>query len=332
MGRRFPAAVVWACAAVLVMTTAALPAPTPTAVITHTDRLGRRVEIPVPVKRAVFLQMYELIPVLDVWEKVAGLGRYAFVNDIVASSRAHRHGTVPAVGGGNDINVEAVIRVRPDLIVTWTASPEQVRFLEGKGLRVIAEYPESIQELREVMKLLGRVFQRERRVSRAIGEMDLLLGDIRARVAKAPPSPRPRVLWLGSRPTTVACRNSIGNELIRLVGGENPAEAIPLRNTDIPLERIISWNPDIVFIWGNARYGARHILESSHWRTVNAVKHGRVYKLPEWSTWSPRVALVALWMAMRTYPERFEGLDFSSVADRFYRLVFGLSYKGEGWH
>jgi iron complex transport system substrate-binding protein len=93
------------------------------------------------------------------------------------------------------------------------------------------------------------------------------------------------------------------------------------------MERIISWNPDVIFIWGNASYTARSILQSSQWRFIKAVREGRVYKAPEWSTWSPRLAPIALWMAMKTYPEYFRDINLNKVTDDFYWKVFGISFS-----
>jgi len=36
---------------------------------------------------------------------------------------------------------------------------------------------------------------------------------------------------------------------------------------------------------------------------------------------------VALWMAMKTYPEQFRDVEFDKVADDFYRAVYGISYR-----
>lgn len=298
--------------------------------IHHIDGLGRRVEIPVPVKRAVFLQMYELIPVLDIWDRVVGMSRYAFTNDLLLAARPNIEKMYPIVGGGTDINLEALVRVKPELIITWAATPGQVRFLERKGFNVIAEYPERIGELCEVIRFLGRVFQREQRVNHVLSEMESILWTVRNRVSSSRRGQVPKVLWLGSRPTTVACRNSISNELIGLIGGSNPAGDISARNIEVSLERIIRWNPDVIFIWGSAKYGVRHILDDPRWRTVNAVKNSRVFKAPEWSTWSPRVALVALWMAMKVHPELFRDMSFPRTAEHFYRRVFGISYSSGG--
>jgi len=119
----------------------------------------------------------------------------------------------------------------------------------------------------------------------------------------------------------------IQNDLISLINAVNPAGDIPSKNPDVSLEQILVWNPDVIFIWGNTRYSAADILGNTQWRFVRAVREGRVYKAPGWSTWSPRLAPVALWMAMKTYPAYFRGVDMDRIVDDFYREVFGVPYS-----
>ena len=96
------------------------------------------------------------------------------------------------------------------------------------------------------------------------------------------------------------------------MGGMNPAATIPQTSLDVSMEQIVAWNPDVIFIWGYAGYTAESILGNPQWRSVTAVKQGKVYKAPLWSTWSPRVAPIVLWMAMKTYPESFSDVDAES--------------------
>ncbi|MDI6890146.1 MAG: ABC transporter substrate-binding protein [Thermodesulfovibrionales bacterium] len=294
--------------------------------ITYNDKLGRKVAIDVPVKRAVFFISYELIPTLGVWDKVVGISRWAYDNDLMKAAKPDIEKTIPSVGSGSDVNIEALLKLKPDLVITWTFKPETIRFMEEKGLKVIAIYPESLEELHDVMRLHGRLFKREKQMEHSISQMEKIFKLIKERVSKIPDDKRKKVLWLGGKPTSVACGIGVTNDVFKLIGGINPASVIRQRNADIPMERIIAWNPDVIFIWGNASYRARDILNSSQWSSVKAVKKGRVYKAPEWSTWSPRLAPIALWMAIKTYPEYFGDVNLNKATDEFYRSVFSIPY------
>ncbi len=295
--------------------------------ITYTDKLGRVVRVTAPVRRAVCLQFYELLPALNCWDQVCGVSRWAYKNDLILATRSEIAKTIPAVGPGTEVNMEALLKLKPDLVITWTFKPEQVQFMERQGLTVIAVYPESLSELYAVMDLFSRVFGKERRMQEIKAQMDICLSVIRTHTTRIPPAKRYRALWLESRPTSVAGSLGVTQDVLSMIGATNAAGAIHERSRDVTLEQIIAYNPDVIFIWGNASYSATDILTNPQWSSIKAVKTGRVYKAPEWSTWSPRLAPVALWMAARTYPEYYKDVNLEKMIDDFYRQTYGLTYK-----
>ncbi len=295
--------------------------------ITYKDKLGRDATVKVPVRSVVFFQTYELIPSLGIWDKVVGISRWAYENDLMLAAKPDIKKTIPSAGSGTDVNIEAILKLKPELVITWTWNPNVVWFMQEKGLTVISIYPESLQELYDVMRLHGRLFKKEKKMEQSIAEMERIFSIIRERVSKIPSDKRKKVVWLGSKPTSIACGIGVTNDIFNLIGGINVAGKIPQRNADFSMEQILSWNPDVIFIWGNANYKARDILENSQWDSLKAVKEGRVYKSPKWSTWSTRLAPIALWMAMKTYPEYFHDINYEKITDNFYRKVFGIPYS-----
>ena len=292
--------------------------------VTYTDKLGRKVDLAFPVRRAVVLQLYEFLPALNCWDRVAGVGRYAYDNDLLLVARPDIRTRFPSVGSGTDLNMEALLRLRPDLVITWTFKPENVQFLQDRGLKVIAVYPDSVPELYDLIRLQGRMFQREAQAKNTITQMEEVFRLVQARSSSLPVERRKKVLWIGGRQNNVAGASGLTDKLLNLIGGRNVAGGIPQRNADVSIETIIGWNPEVIFIWGNAQYSARDILSSPQWQHVKAVRDGKVFKAPEWSTWSPRLAPIALWMAMKTYPERYRDINLISTTDGFYRKVFGM--------
>ncbi|GAB5046480.1 ABC transporter substrate-binding protein [Thermodesulfovibrio sp. TK110] len=292
------------------------------------DKLNRKITVQIPVKRAVIVISYELIPALNIWNQVAGVSRWAeehcdLYKAIVKTNPSFKK---PAVGAGSDVNVEAVLKLNPDIVITWTYNPNTIKFLEQKGINVIGIYPDSLRELYEVMRIHGKLFGKEKRAEEVISEMEKIFKLIKDRVSKIPENKRKKVIHLGGKPTTVSGAIGVTNDVIEIAGGVNSANSIKQRNTDVSVEKIIQWNPDVIFIWGSAGYDESWLYNNSQWRFVKAVKEHKVYKLPKWSTWSPRLAPVALYMAMKIYPEAFKDIDFEKTADRFYLKVFEISY------
>ncbi len=295
-------------------------------IVSYRDKLGRVVQVNAPVKRAVILSTYEIIPMLGVWDSVAGVGRWAYDNDLIKATKTDVR-SIPSVGTGTDINMEALFRLNPDIVITWTFRPEQVSFMEKRGLKVITVYPDSIAELYDVLRIHGRLFGKEKIMNSSIARMESMFNMIKSRVGKVPVSGRRKVLWLGTRMTNVSGGVGMTHDTLTMIGAINPASNIKQRNVDVSVEKIIEWNPEVIFIWGGAKYGADDILKNPQWRYVNAVKNRKVYKTPEWSTWSPRIAPVTLWMACKTYPEYFRDVKLDAVIDDFYIKVFRVPYR-----
>lgn len=295
--------------------------------ITYVDKLGRTVNIALPIKRAVLFETYELSAGLGIWDRIVGISRYAYENDLILAIKPDIAKTIPAVGWGGDVNIEALLKLRPDLVLTWTFKPETVRFMEEKGLKIITIYPESLPELYQALRLQGRLFGKEKRVENIIAKMDGIFKMISDRVGKIPPDKRKKAIWINGTPTTVSGGIGVNNDIFSLINGINSAASLSERSADVSMERIIAWNPEVVFIWGSAKYGSDDLFANPQWRHVDAVKNNRVYKAPKWSTWSPRLAIIALWMAMKTYPDSFRDVDLQKTADEFYIKVYGIHYS-----
>jgi iron complex transport system substrate-binding protein len=303
-----------------------LPAlPTSAASLTYKDKMGRSVTIKTPVKRAVMYETYELLPVTGAWSQVAGISRYGHDNDLLQAVYPDIR-RIPDAGSAMDTNAEVLLKLKPDVVFTWTVDPQVVRFLEQKGVTVVAVYPESIPELYEVMRMEGKLFGKEKKVEAVIAKMEVMFNLIRHRVANIPTTTRKKALYLTGKQTRVNGRIGITQDLFTMMALDNVAQELGERSADVSLEKIISWNPDLIYIWGNARYSATDLIKNQQWRHINAIKKANVHKAPKWGTWSPRLAPITLWMAATAYPERFKDIDVTKTIDRFYRDVYGIPY------
>ena len=295
--------------------------------LTYTDKLGRTVAVPLPVNRAAIFQIYELIPALGIADKIVGIGSYAYDNDLMKAAIPDIKNTIPCAGNGVDLNIEALLKMEPDVVITWTFRPDSLRFMEQKGLRVIGISPENLSELYDVIRLHGSLFGKQDRAEMCIAEMEKIFSAVTATLSVLPPGKRRKVLYLMGRPTSVAGDAGVAGDLVKMSGGINSASGIRQQSSDVSMEQIVAWDPDVIFIWGHAGYTAQSILESAQWRCIRAVREGRVYKAPKWSNWSLRIAPVVLWMAAKTYPDAFQHIDLDVTFDEFYRKVYGIPYE-----
>lgn len=289
--------------------------------IDYTDKLGRHVRIQAPVQRAVVMHFWEILPALRCWDRIVAVSSQVSSWDFMLRSIPDLS-RMPSVGTGYDPNIETLLKLRPDIVITSNYRPEHTRFLEQKGLTVIALNPDSVAEMCGLIEFEGKLFDRRKEAQRVTVEMKRVFDLVKERTAKVPSSRMKKVLWLSLRPNMVGGGTGMTNDSIAMIGARNVAGGIAERSPVVPVESIIGWNPDVIFIVGNARYDKQDILGNPQWRFVKAVREKQVFKTPRWTTWSPRLALIVLWMAAKTYPELYRDIDLRDSADRFHREIF----------
>lgn len=155
---------------------------------------------------------------------------------------------LPSVGTGLRPNVELVLALKPDLVVSRSgkAAGEAVDALRARGLKVAAFDPTGLDELYSVIGRLGVLWGRE-----AEGKQlaDKIRGDV-ARVEKktAGVEKKRRVVYeVRSEPLTVAGSGGMLDEVIQAAGGENAVKA-PKKILSFDPEALLRLDPDVYVV------------------------------------------------------------------------------------
>jgi iron complex transport system substrate-binding protein len=289
------------------------------------DALDRDVIIEkVPVHSVAYMTYYETIPALNAWEKVVGINRFAYKNELMNASHLNLQ-SIPSPGTGSEVNIETMLRLKPDVVFTWTYKPDLVTFMHDKGLHVIAFDPKNLddvyRDLRVQGVLLGKSDEAEKSIEKTKNLFALI--DERLKQVKQPKT----IIWTWSKPTKIAGGDGVMSDVLKRLGVYHPGDTFGSINPEISLEKIVRINPDVIIIWGSAKYSAEDLLNDPQWRTIKAIKNKQVFKAPDWGSWSPRVALLALWSAAKIYPELFKEDEVSTITKEFNQAVFGVSLR-----
>jgi len=123
------------------------------AAITVEDDRGRRIELPVPPQRIVSLlpSLTETVCALQACKRLVGTDRWSNWPAEVL--------TLPKLGGLEDTQIERIVALKPDLVLSAGSSRANDR-LEALGLRVLALEPMSLQDTERVIA----------KVAQALGE------------------------------------------------------------------------------------------------------------------------------------------------------------------
>ncbi|MDB5894922.1 MAG: transporter substrate-binding protein [Rhodoferax sp.] len=117
-----------------------------------TDARGRVVSFARSPQRIVSLlpSLTESVCALSQCGRLVGVDRFS---NHPASVRA-----LPQLGGGIDPNIEAIVALRPDVVLLATSSRASDR-LEALGVKVLALEPKTHADVRRVLQSLGRLLE-----------------------------------------------------------------------------------------------------------------------------------------------------------------------------
>ncbi len=228
-----------------------------------TDDRGRRVSLPASPARIVSIlpSLTEMVCQLGQCQRLVGVDRYSNYPEQVRR--------LPKVGGGLDPNVEAIVALRPDVVLLATSSPVAAR-LESLGIKVLALEPKRYSDVQRVLAQMG--------VLLGVADASRLWTEIEAGVASAakslPASIRGKRIYfeVNSAPYAAGEASFIGETLQRL-GMRNivPAELGPFPK--INPEFVVRADPDLIMV-GDANFAG--MAQRPGWSGMRAIATQRV--------------------------------------------------------
>ena len=237
---------------------------------------------------------------------------------------------------------ESVAALTPDLVITKsTVEGQAARTLKALGIPVMHVGAETPGMFLADIRNLGKVLGQERRADTIVQFYTDKLAQIQQAVAPVPDSSRPRVLVMeysnrGNRQAlNVPAPGWIQTQQAVISGGRLVwTDSVSVRDgwQITGFEQIAAWNPDKIFLIVWYQLKGTEVLDSLYkdpkWATLAAVKQHALHLFPQdifgWDSASPRWILGALWMAKKTYPEKFADLDMSRTVMAFYTRMYGL--------
>ncbi|MDO8277194.1 MAG: helical backbone metal receptor [Burkholderiaceae bacterium] len=218
------------------------------------DRTPRRIVSLLP-------SLTETVCALGECARLVGVDRYS---NHPASVRS-----LPQLGGGIDPQIEAVVALRPDLVLMATSSRAIAR-LESLGLKVLALEPRRSADVQRVIAVLGQVLEvpDAQRVWRAID------AEVVAAAKALPPRAHGmRVYFEVNRGPYAAGQSSFIGEVLSRMGLDNimTPELGPFPK--INPEYVVRADPDLILI---SQRNAQGLEQRPGWAGIRALRDRRV--------------------------------------------------------
>ena len=180
---------------------------------------------------------------------------------------------LPQVGGGLDPNIEAIVALRPDVVLMATSSRSADR-LRALGLKVVALEPKSHADVQRVMLKIGQLLEvpDAQKIWRAID------AGVSAAAQSLPLSVQGTRVYFEVDPGPYAASESsfIGETLIRLgVKNTVPASLGPFPKLNP--EFIVHANPDLIMVGEKSATG---MAQRPGWSSMRALREQRLCVFP----------------------------------------------------
>lgn len=245
--------------------------------------------------------------------------------------------------GKNTANIEEILKIYPDVIISMgyvdaTAVSQADQIQAQLGIPVVLVDGE-LTRLDKAYEFAGELLGARPR-ARELGAYCRETVNAITSNAKLIPQDRQVRVYYAEGPTGLQteARGSEHTRVLDLVGGVNVA-AIPGERgkgmASVSLEQVLSWNPEVILTWSKTHGGAYDlILTDPKWKSIKAVKTGRVYEVPHgpfnWFDRPPSVnRLLGLkWLASLLYPETFD-YNLAAEVKEFYARFYHYRLSDE---
>lgn len=161
---------------------------------------------------------------------------------------------LPHVGDAFAVNAEAIIGLKPDLVLAWDGGtpPETVERLASLGLHVESIKVRTLSDVATALERVGQLLGTPAAGKAAAAAYRKRLSEISARYHDAK---RLRVMYqIEANPAFTINRNSPISEVISLCGGVNVFAGLSQLAAPVSKESVLAANPDVV-IYGEQDMG-----------------------------------------------------------------------------
>jgi iron complex transport system substrate-binding protein len=276
--------------------------------VTITDKLDRKIEFKSSPKRIISLSpsTTELLFAMGLGPSVVGVTEHC---NFPAEALA-----LPRVGSGTleGISREAILSLSPDLVLCkWDSHQPLVETFEKLGVPIVGLGPETLSQMFDEARLLGRVTNQQVAAERLILAMEKRLIQLKAIVSQIGEAEQKRVFYqVWDSPLMTAGPKSFIGELLETAKLKNVFHDLNARYTRVSSEVIVERDPEIIL--APTTHSVEVRLESfasrPGWDKVAAVRDQRIYIIDgdQVSRCGPRLLDALEQMIQVSYPASYQ--------------------------
>lgn len=244
------------------------------ATVEVTDDEGHVVRLAQPAKRIVSLAPHvtELLYAAGAGPRMAGAVQYSDYPEAATK--------LPRVGGYSSVDMEAVVALKPDLVVAWKSGNRNALLdkLKALGIPVFINEPRRIEDVAGSIERLGKLAGTEGVAHTAAAAFRSRHAQLYQRYASLPKVTVFYEIW--NRPLMTINGKHLISDVMRLCGGENVFGSLPVLAPQVTAEAVLAANPDVILASGMGEARPEWLDEWKRWPKLTATAQGNLYFIP----------------------------------------------------
>ena len=249
-------------------------ASTASAQIELTDDAGEHIVLAQPARRIVSLAPHvtEILFAAGAGEHVVGVVAYS---DYPEAARA-----LPQVGGYTQVDLEAIVGLRPDLVIGWRSGNRDAHLarLRAMGIPVYLNEPRSLDDVARSLEQFGRLAGSDAAARAAATAFRARHSALATRYAGQSPVRTFYQIW--DRPLMTVNDEHLIADVIRLCGGSNVFGGLSQLAPTIGVEAVLAANPEAIVASGMGDARPEWLDQWARWPQLEATRRDNLFFIP----------------------------------------------------
>ncbi len=307
---------------------------------TIVDSANRTITVYRPIKRIVALDSdaVEALVILGAEDKIVGISKYTKE----AKKQFPELSKLPSVGSCFDPDIEAIVNLNPDVVITYVRWPDPSKLEEkfkllGLNITVIRLDFYKGRTMKEEIRKLGYLLDKEKNATKYIEWFEKIESIVKSRI----PEKKVKVYTCGSSVLKAFGEGTGLYDLSIMAGGDNVLKGRK-GYFEVDPEQIVLWSPDVILSWSYAGGYEKDcsgmaqqylmIVETSGLENIPAIKNCRVYVISADLATAPSFPAALVEVAKILYPKEFKDVNpkkiFQEYVNDFLHIKFNVSKEG----
>ncbi len=257
----------------LLVVAAQFASPAQAEIIVHDDA-GKTVRLVAPAHRIV-----SLAPHITEDLYAAGAGEY-IVGAVDFSDYPEAAKKLPRVGSHAKLDLEAIVALKPDLIIAWESgnASSHIGRLKALGLPLFINKPKHIDDVASSIERFGEMAGTQTTAAAVARAFRTRHAGLRSRYAERSTVRAFYQIW--NEPLTTVNGEQLISDVMRLCGAENVFAKLPAQAPIVTIEAVLVANPEAIIASGMNESRPEWLDMWKHWRDLAANIRDNLFFVP----------------------------------------------------